>query len=136
MPIKPENKHRYPANWSEIRAQIMARAGGQCEHDESGLRCKAKHRSVGFWEAGEFFELWSRKVDAEDCRIEALRESGSKVIEIVLTIAHLDHTPENCDPSNLKAMCQRHHLAYDHQHHITNAYMTRKSKANTLELPL
>lgn len=23
----------------------------------------------------------------------------------MLTVAHLDHTPENCDPENLRAMC-------------------------------
>ncbi|MES1977541.1 MAG: hypothetical protein V4451_05860 [Pseudomonadota bacterium] len=59
-----------------------------------------------------------------------------KLIKIVLTIAHLDHTPENCDPANLRAWCQRHHLAYDQAHHTTNAYMTRKARANTMELPL
>jgi len=36
--------------------------------------------------------------------------TGSKV---VLTVAHLDHTPENCDPSNLKAWCQKCHNSYD-----------------------
>jgi 5-methylcytosine-specific restriction endonuclease McrA len=32
---------------------------------------------------------------------------------VVLTVAHLDHQPENCDPDNLMAMCQRCHNAYD-----------------------
>ncbi len=63
-------------------------------------------------------------------------DKGEKLTEIVLTIAHLDHTPEHNDPSNLMAMCQRHHLAYDQAHHTTTAYMTRKARANTLELPL
>jgi 5-methylcytosine-specific restriction endonuclease McrA len=36
--------------------------------------------------------------------------TGSKV---VLTIAHLDHTPENCEPDNLRAWCQRCHNRYD-----------------------
>lgn len=36
--------------------------------------------------------------------------TGSKVI---LTVAHLDHQPENCDDKNLKAMCQRCHNRYD-----------------------
>jgi len=40
--------------------------------------------------------------------------TGSKV---VLTTAHLDHTPENCDDDNLKAMCQGCHLHYDRDHH-------------------
>lgn len=49
--------------------------------------------------------------------------TGSKV---VLTIAHLDHTPENCEPSNLMTMCQQHHLAYDQDHHQQTAYATRR----------
>lgn len=36
---------------------------------------------------------------------------------VVLTIAHLDHMPENCQRANLKAMCQRCHLVYDQEHH-------------------
>lgn len=37
-------------------------------------------------------------------------------------------------PSNLAAMCQRHHLAYDHNHHRANAQATRRAKAGTLEM--
>ena len=33
---------------------------------------------------------------------------------------------------NLLAMCQRHHLAYDHEHHMANAQRTRR--AHTPEL--
>lgn len=32
---------------------------------------------------------------------------------IVLTVAHLDHTPENCDDANLLHMCQGCHNRYD-----------------------
>ena len=32
---------------------------------------------------------------------------------VVLTVMHLDHTPENCDPENLKAACQLCHNRYD-----------------------
>ena len=42
-----------------------------------------------------------------------IKPNGSKV---VLTVAHLDHTPENCDPSNLRALCQKCHNQYDAQH--------------------
>jgi len=31
MPILPENKDRYPANWPEIRQSILDRAGNCCE---------------------------------------------------------------------------------------------------------
>src|SRR5690606_29888023 len=30
-----------------------------------------------------------------------------------LTTAHLDHNPENCDSSNLRALCAPCHLRYD-----------------------
>jgi hypothetical protein len=39
--------------------------------------------------------------------------TGSKV---VLTVAHLDHCPENCEDKNLKAMCQKCHNNYDKEH--------------------
>ena len=31
MPIKPENRKRYPANWKEIRKDILKRADNKCE---------------------------------------------------------------------------------------------------------
>lgn len=31
MPILPENRHRYPTNWKEIRAAIRAEVGDRCE---------------------------------------------------------------------------------------------------------
>jgi hypothetical protein len=30
MPIRPENKDRYPVNWKEIRAAVLKRAGNRC----------------------------------------------------------------------------------------------------------
>ena len=131
MPIKPENRARYPKDWPAIRAAILQRAGNRCEW----LGCGVLNRTVGIWKAGVFFKLADSRSDA-DLAVDASVEDGEKVTEIVLTIAHLDHTPENCDPANLAAWCQRHHLAYDLQHHIISAYMTRRARANTLELPL
>ncbi len=37
--------------------------------------------------------------------------TGSKV---VLTVAHLDQNPRNCKRYNLRAMCQRCHINFDH----------------------
>ena len=61
----------------------------------------------------------------EFCRIEnyTIRENGSRV---VLTIAHLDHIPENCAPENLRALCQKCHNGYDAKH---RAETRRKSNA-------
>lgn len=94
MPIRPENKDRYPKDWKQIRERILERAGNRCEEKS----CRVKNGARGYW-SGEHF----RELDDED--------NGG--IKIVLTIAHLDHTPENCDPDNLRAWCQRHHNRYD-----------------------
>lgn len=103
MPIKPQNKHRYPANWDQIRAEILERAGHCCEGSPAYPECRAANyltHPVTF----------SR---------------------VVLTIAHLDHNPENCDSGNLRAWCQRCHLRYDLEHHIKNARRTRQEKQRT-----
>ncbi|HQR97617.1 MULTISPECIES: hypothetical protein [unclassified Polaromonas] len=132
MPIKPENRARYPADWTEIRAAILLRAGNRCEWPG----CCAVNHAVGYWEGPNFTQI-CMKDEAASMDVEAADlADGFKVIEIVLTIAHRDHIPEHCDPANLAAWCQRHHLAYDQDHHTINAYMTRKAKANNLELPL
>lgn len=141
MPIKAENKARYPADWPAISRAAKERAGWRCVHtDECGNRCNATQYAVGFWRMGVF--LPSAQTGAtfkESCQhaaelYQALGEEGGKPIVIVLTVAHLDHQPENCAPENLAAMCQRHHLAYDHEHHRANAQATRRARAGTLEL--
>jgi len=49
--------------------------------------------------------------DAENYKPHPITRS-----KVILTVAHLDHTPENCQPENLKAMCQKCHNNYDKQH--------------------
>ncbi len=45
---------------------------------------------------------------------ESLKYHG--FTKIILTVAHLDHHPENCEDWNLKAMCQKCHNNYDKGH--------------------
>ena len=98
MPIKPENKSRYPKNWKEIRQHILERASNKCEF------CGVENHTY------------------------RLNETTGKEVRIVLTVAHLDNTPENCDPSNLRALCQKCHLSYDAKFHAENAKRTRINK--------
>ena len=86
MPIKPENKSRYPKNWKEIRERILKRANNRCEF------CGVENHTYRH------------------------NPKTGKDAYIVLTIAHLDHTPENCSDDNLKALCQRCHNQYDAEH--------------------
>lgn len=106
MPIRPENKHRYPDNWKEIRAKVLERAGHKCEqcsvmNHQQVLR--AKSTDVWIYDDGKLREVSSFKHEFPDWRS----------VYIVLTIAHLDHIPENCDLSNLRAWCQKCHNSYD-----------------------
>lgn len=112
MPIKAENKHRYPANWREIRAAILERAGHRCE------QCGVPNGSYRIRGMDE----WTKDAG----QIETWAMDSERVSRIVLTIAHLDHTPENCDPANLRALCQRCHLRHDIDHHQRTAYLTRR----------
>ncbi|MFP3986932.1 hypothetical protein U9R90_05395 [Streptomyces sp. E11-3] len=47
---------------------------------------------------------------------------------VVLTVAHLDHQPENVDPANLMAACQACHLRYDAAHHRETRARTRRTQ--------
>lgn len=86
MPIRPENRGRYPVNWkSEIRPRILARAENCCEGSPAYPECRAANR-------------------------QPHPVTGSKV---VLTIAHLSEVVEDCSEENLRAWCQRCHNTYD-----------------------
>ena len=117
MPIKPENKARYPKHWKAIVAQVRERSGGQCEClGECGLhrtnpgprRCCERNGHPAKWAKGK----------------------------VVLTVAHLDHTPENCELENLRDMCQRCHLRYDVPHHRATARKTRDARSGQQPLSL
>lgn len=106
MPIRPENRDRYPADWKAISEAIrFGRAVGRCECEgECGRgthvgRCPNRHGEPAYGTASR----------------------------VVLTTAHLDHTPENCGPANLRAMCQGCHLHYDREHHRRTAAATRRA---------
>lgn len=94
MPIRPENRARYPKNWGEIRAAILERAGNRCEF------CGVENHTM------------------------RLNQKTGREARIVLTVAHLNHTPEDCRPENLRALCQKCHNIYDAEHRKE----TRKEK--------
>lgn len=114
MPIRPENKARYPKDWPEISKRIrFERAKGRCECEgECGRgthdgRCPNVHGGAAYG-------------------------TGSTVC---LTTAHLDHTPENCADNNLRAMCNGCHLHYDKDHHAATARATRAKRLGLIPLP-
>ncbi len=133
MPIRPENKARYPKDWPQIRLRILSRAGYRCEYPD----CKAAHGFKGYWRDGQFVRmpiaLREAGYDVGDI-VACSNGEELKIIKIVLTIAHLDHTPEHNSDDNLRAWCQRHHLGYDAEHHKQTAYATRKANDRTADM--
>lgn len=120
MPIRPENKDRYPKDWKATSNRIRERAGNFCEKcfapNGARIRRGVSRDGVPVWREPH----WSAYEDG------ASADDGSRVpdtgedvvdwgepVKVVLTVAHLDHTPENCDPDNLRAWCQRCHNVYD-----------------------
>lgn len=97
MPILPENRKRYPSNWKDIVQQIKERGGNRCEGSPAYPDCRAEN--------GKPHPV-----------------TGSRV---VLTVGHLDHTPENCHPDNLRLWCQKCHNTYDAPQRAAN----RKERA-------
>lgn len=103
-PIRKSERRRYPPNWNAISRFIrFERAGGRCECvGECGLhtttrRCTERNGQPAKWANGK----------------------------VVLTTAHLDHTPENVDHDNLRALCNRCHLRYDRAHHAETRRASR-----------
>jgi len=105
-PIRKSEQARYPANWQQISVRIKQRARYRCEGVPGQPPCGAVH--------GERHPI-----------------TGAVV---VLTVAHLDHTPENCADSNLRALCQRCHNRYDQPHRQRNARQTRRAARRNGEL--
>jgi hypothetical protein len=94
MPIRKENRGRYPKNWKTVVVpRIRARSGNRCEctgqcGQHPGLRCAWTHL--------------------------ALKENAQgRDVCVVLTVMHLNHHPEDCVDENLLHACQGCHNRYD-----------------------
>lgn len=132
MPIKPENKARYPSNWKEVRAAILERALHRCEQCNAPngsivVRGTAKDDGTYMLLDGDG-EVYDEETGEYLGLCKGSEYDVGRTSKVVLTIAHLDHVPEHCQPENLKALCQRCHLAYDAGHHRANAAATRKAR--------
>lgn len=99
----PIDYKKYPKNWKELRQQVLDRANNKCEF------CGVENYSTGVREVdGTFTKM-------EGMALEVAELDGDKTIQIILTIAHLDHdeTNHNVKIDRLAALCQRCHLRYD-----------------------
>lgn len=119
MPIRPENKSRYPKNWKQVRERIQKRAGDKCEW--CGV---PNHHWVTRLANG--FRSYSIEQIADGA---AASEDIDELVKIICTTAHLDHTPENCEDDNLAFLCQKCHNQYDAKHRAAGK-RERKDKSS------
>lgn len=120
MPIRREFLKFYGREWRAItRPRILARAEHKCEQcgvpnhvrvwriDGAWLQEKAN------WVDG-ILRLW---FDGDGAPLSRKPEGRRRRVDIVLTVAHLNHMPGDDRDDNLRALCQYHHLKFDAVHH-------------------
>jgi 5-methylcytosine-specific restriction endonuclease McrA len=128
MPIKPENRSKYPTDWLQIRDRILEREGHCCKF------CKVpNHIYIARSVDGRYYMLASGEArDAstgEQVAFHFDEFPTQKWIEVVLTVAHLDHDPTNNADENLAALCQRCHNRHDVPQRVESRRKTRERKA-------
>jgi hypothetical protein len=131
MPIRPELRQFYGRQWrEEIRPRILKRAKDRCEICSKPDR---KTVIVRFWGR----RLWWKSQGGKYWRNHTGRRSNPPLVgiyaterrvNVVLTIAHLNHTPGDNRDENLAALCQWCHLHHDQQLHVQSARETRKDR--------
>ena len=133
------NRKKYPSNWADLRKQVLKRAKNRCEF------CGVQNHAVGHRDKeGRFCPTYgnqwhdaagrgelSYKEAKETADLNNEDTANEHFIIIVLTIAHLDHDPENHNVSmdRLRALCQKCHNKYDMPNRVKNR-QKKKGQAN------
>jgi len=110
----PMNRALYPKNWEAIAREIKEAANWTCQG--CGRPCRRPGETLFDLEtriAEHHAETWAadlyEEIDDD--------EFGSVVVtrdrRFVLTVAHLNHRPEDCRPENLRALCTACHCRMD-----------------------
>ena len=109
----PMDKKLYPPNWDEIALKIKTAVDWTCEWCSRPCRPPGvKLTDVETW-LGESHPEWLPKLyDWEDTEEFGYIEVP-KPQRFTLTVAHLNHKPEDCRRENLKALCSVCHCQYD-----------------------
>lgn len=131
----PIDYSKYPADWNDISKRIRERAGqkcecgGECGHTHN-RRCNAPNNTVIWRDGSQWWNLDSFP-ETDEKTVNVLSPAATyqrSKVKVILTVAHLNHTPSDCRDENLKAFCQFCHLNYDIEHHKKNAAATRRKK--------
>ena len=125
MPIRPENKERYPKDW-KLRSRFVRfyRAKNGCEWCGAVNGSALKMRCCA--------DPAITDADTRHCAT-----CGKRVPVVVLTTAHVhDDRPENSSLLNLAALCQRCHLRHDAKAHRRHRRERLRRQSGQMEFVL
>ena len=97
------NRELYPQNWDEIALKIKTEANWTCE--ECGRPCRRPGESMT--------EFLSRVGSGIARKYPISNGDRTAYQRFTLTVAHLNHKPEDCRRNNLRAWCAPCHCRYD-----------------------
>lgn len=126
------NRKLYPKNWDAIALAIKNAADWHCQ--QCGRPCR-RPSETNEELIGRLTPEWQ-----EQCyQTEEDEEFGSvevpKFGRFTLTVAHLNHIPEDCRTENLKALCSVCHTRYDLSQMAVKRRLKREREGQ-LRLPL
>jgi hypothetical protein len=129
MPIRKDLKGFYPIDWTELSRVIrFERAKGRCEGCGRPHGQMISHLGDGRW-FDPNAEVWrdgqGRSIDWIDF---SEYQGQLRRTRVVLATAHLDHNPTNNRVGNLRALCQRCHLAHDRKEHRRRRRITYRRR--------
>ena len=110
---------RYPENWEDIAYKVKQDANWKCQRCDNP--CRPTYLSISAWLAEEAIKLHDNGLSRET--LLEFKEKEKHPHRWTLTVAHLDHDPEN-PHARLMAMCAPCHRQYDGK----QAAITRASK--------
>lgn len=107
----PMDRSLYPKNWDDIARAIKEEANWNCE--QCGRPCRCPGETWGDLYDRLLSSEWRHdlfaEVETEEFGVVPVPKFG----RFTLTVAHLNHQPEDCRRKNLKALCSVCHCRYD-----------------------
>lgn len=100
----PMDRKLYPPNWGAIARAIKTEVDWRCEF--CGRPCLRPGESPP-----DFMQRICTTEDLKTCPV--VMEYRAFPRRFLLTVAHLNHIPADCDRDNLKALCAPCHCRYD-----------------------
>ena len=123
----PIDRSKYPKDWEKISLAIREKSNWTCQ--VCGKPCRKPgvvwtDFVMELLNAGGLHDWYGLTCDED--------ENGEPIERpqrFTLTVAHLDHNPQNSADENLKAMCAPCHLEYDQEQHRISASGAKYRKA-------